>query len=42
VARGDALCKALRAVKASVEGIISKQYKGRAVHVIGEINNVLG
>ena len=42
VARGDALCKALREIKAALEGIISKQYRGRAVHVIGEINNVLG
>jgi hypothetical protein len=29
-------------VKGAVEEIISKQYKGRAAHVIGEINNVLG
>ena len=42
MARGDALCKALREVKGAVENIISKQYKGRATNVIGEINNVLG
>ena len=42
MARGDALCKALLEVKGAVEDIISKQYKGRATNVIGEINNVLG
>ena len=42
VARAEALCQALREVKAAVEGIVSKQYKGRATNVIGQISNVLG
>jgi hypothetical protein len=42
LARGEAVRRALREVQAAVEAALCKQYKGRAVHVIGEINNVLG
>ena len=40
-ARAETTRRALRDVKSAVEAIVSKQYKGRATNVIGEINTAL-
>jgi len=40
-ARAETTRRALRDVKSTVEAFVSKQYKGRATNVIGEINTAL-
>ncbi len=40
--RAEAVAKALGEVKLFAERTISAMYKGRTVHIIGEINNALG
>ena len=40
--RSEAVGKALGEVKRFAEQAISAMYKGRTVHIIGEINNALG
>ena len=39
--RAEAVAKALGEVKRFVERTVSAMYNGRAVHIIGEINNAL-